>query len=198
MVTRQDVIDEALRLVDAEGLDAVTLRALATRLDIQAPTLYWHVKNKAELLDLLGDAIMDEALASIGDIGDPGWRDWLLDAATRLRRTMLAHPDGARIVSGARASLRRADFTELAMSTLVADGVPLQKARLIVVVVERYTVGYVLEEQSPPPPEDTRVPDPSELGRRLPTVMRALTEYYGAGRTADDLFTDGLLLILAT
>jgi TetR/AcrR family transcriptional regulator, tetracycline repressor protein len=199
-LNRQAVVSEALKLVDSEGLDAVTLRALAARLGVQAPTLYWHVRNKAELLDALGDAILDEALAAIDAlddaVADAGWQDWLAAAVTQLRRAMLAHPDGARIVSSARSSLRRADFTERAMATLVAQGVPAQRARLTVIVAERYTVGYVLEEQSPPPAEGSRQPDPTELTRRLPTITAAIIEYYSSGRTADDLFQDGVRFIL--
>lgn len=192
----QRVIDEAMRLVDAEGLDALTLRALARRLGVQAPTLYWHVKNKAELLDALADAIMDDTLATVPDAGPTGeWRNWLLAALVEFRRAMLAHPDGARIVSGARDSMRRADFSERAMSTLAAHGVELQRARMTVLAGERYTVGYVLEEQAPVP-DSNREFDLAELQRRLPTMTRAIGEYFAGGRTSDDLYRDGVRLIL--
>jgi TetR/AcrR family transcriptional regulator, tetracycline repressor protein len=201
-LTRQQVIDEAMRLVDANGLDALALRGLADRLGVRAPTLYWHVRNKAELLDALGDAIMDNALDAVPNSDPDGdWREWLLAALIELRRAMLAHPDGARIVSGARHSLRRADFSERAMSTLVDHGLVLQRARMVVLAAERYTVGYVLEEQAPGPEPDQQGPDhegvdPIELQRRLPTVTRAIIEYFSAGHTADDLYRDGVRLIL--
>jgi TetR/AcrR family tetracycline transcriptional repressor len=195
-LTRQRVIDEAMRLVDAHGLDKLTLRALAGRLDVQAPTLYWHVKNKAELLDALADAIMDDAIESLPDSPTAGeWSAWLVSALVSLRRAMLAHPDGARIVSGARDSMRRADFSERAMSTLVEHGVDLQRARLTVLAGERYTVGYVLEEQAPPPEPDREF-DIAELQRRFPTVTRAIGEYFSTGRTSDDLYRDGLRLVV--
>jgi TetR/AcrR family tetracycline transcriptional repressor len=196
-ITRQQVIDEALRLIDAEGLDALTLRALAGRLGVQAPTLYWHVRNKSELMDALADSIMDDALDPIPSLETGGgWPEWLLAALTQLRRAMLAHPDGARIVSGSRASLRRADFSERAMATLVADGVDLQRARMRVLVGERFTVGYVLEEQSSPLEQNQASPDPEEIQRRLPTATRAIVEYFSSGRTPDDLYQDGARLIL--
>jgi TetR/AcrR family transcriptional regulator, tetracycline repressor protein len=195
-LTRQQVIDEAMRLVDAEGLDALTLRALAGRLGVQAPTLYWHVKNKAELLDALADAIMDDALDTVPDAGPKGeWQGWLLAALLELRRALLAHPDGARIVSGARYSMRRADFSERAMSTLAAHGLELQRARMTVLVGERYTVGYVLEEQAPVP-DSSREFDLTELQRRLPMMTRAIGEYFAGGRTSDDLYRDGVRLML--
>lgn len=193
---RQSVIEAALDLVDRVGLDRVTLRGLAAQLEVQAPTLYWHIRNKAELLDALGDSVMDEALRAIDDAPGSDWQKWLLGAAIGLRKTMLAHPDGARIVSGARSSLRRADLSERAMATLVGAGVPLQRARLTVLAVERFTVGYVLEEQSAAPIDDRSPHDPAELVRRLPIVTRAITEYFESGRTADDLFQDGVRLIV--
>jgi TetR/AcrR family tetracycline transcriptional repressor len=196
-LTRQQVIDGALDLVDAEGLDALTLRALASRLGVQAPTLYWHVHNKSELLDALADAIMDDALATIHALDSKAeWGEWLLAALSELRRAMMAHPDGARIVSGARQSLRRADFSERAMATLVERGVDLQRARMTVLVGERFTVGYVLEEQAPVPEPGAETPDAAEIQRRLPTATRAIIEYFSSGRTADDLYRDGLRLIL--
>jgi TetR/AcrR family tetracycline transcriptional repressor len=195
-LTRRAVVDEALRLADSEGLDALTLRALAGRLGVQAPTLYWHVRNKAQLLEALADAVMDQAIQAIAEPAvDVDWQEWLSTAAQQLRQAMLAHPDGARIVASARASLRRADFSELAMATLAECGVALEQARLTVLVVERYTVGFVLDEQSRPP-DDVNPADPGELVRRLPTATRAITEYFESGRSVDDLFRDGLRLIL--
>jgi TetR/AcrR family tetracycline transcriptional repressor len=196
-LTRRQVVEEAMLRVDEHGLDALTLRALAARLGVQAPTLYWHVRNKAELLDALADAIMDDALGAIREpAAAEDWREWLLAGIAQLRRAMLAHPDGARIVSGARSSLRRADFSERALAVLAAHGVELQHARLIVLAAERYTVGYVLEEQSPEPDPNGPHPDPADLQRRLPTVTRAISEYFASGRTVDDLYRDGARLIL--
>ena len=187
---RQQIIDEALRLVDDEGLEALSLRTLAGRLGVQAPTLYWHIGSKAELLDALADAIMDDALQAIPTPGPDGnWADWLLTALVELRGALLRHRDGARIVSGARLSLRRADFSESAMSTLVDHGVELQRARLLVLAGERLTVGYVLEEQAPTD-ETQQPPDVDELQRRFPVMTRAIGQYFSDGRTSDDLYRD--------
>src|ERR1700755_2811951 len=63
-VTRERIVAVALELLDEAGLDGLTLRRLAERLGIRAPTLYWHVRNKRELLDLLAGAILEAALAA--------------------------------------------------------------------------------------------------------------------------------------
>ena len=193
---RQQVIDEALLVLDDRGLDALSLRTLAGRLGVQAPTLYWHIGSKAELLDALADAILDDALRAIPTPGtDDNWAEWLLTALTELRGAMLRHRDGARIVSGARLSLRRADFSESAMSTLVGHGVELQRARLLVLAGERATLGYVLEEQAPVD-ETQQPPDVEELRRRFPVMTEAIGDYFSSGRNSDDLYRDIARLIL--
>jgi TetR/AcrR family tetracycline transcriptional repressor len=195
---RQRVVDEALRLLDAEGLDALSLRTLAGRLGVQAPTLYWHIGSKAELLDALADAVMDEAIRAIpSPAPDDDWAGWLLTALVELRAAMLRHRDGARIISGARQSLRRADFSELAMSTLVGHRIELQQARLTVLAGERFTVGYVLEEQAPTD-SDQQAPDVDALRKRFPIMVQAIGEYFSADHTSDDLFRDIIGVILST
>jgi TetR/AcrR family tetracycline transcriptional repressor len=193
---REQVLRGAMRLLDDEGLDALSLRTLAGRLGVRAPTLYWHVRNKAELLDALADAIMDEAIASVPEPGGDG-RGWLLAALGQFRAAMLRHRDGARVVSGARYSLRRGDFSERAMATLVDHGIDLHHARLLVLAGERYTVGWVLEEQASVPPAPDRADLTVEaLRARFPVTTQAITEYFGTGRTADDLFQDIARVVL--
>lgn len=194
-LNREQVVRGAMELLDEVGLDALSLRTLATRLGVQAPTLYWHVKSKAGLLDALADAIMDEALAAIpAPASGEDAREWLLTALGRFRAALLRHRDGARIVSGARYSMRRGDFSERAMRTLVDHGLDLRHARLLVLAGERYTVGWVLEEQAPVP--DAPDIDVEALRARFPVTTRAITEYFTPGRTADDLYQDIARLVL--
>jgi len=195
-LSRQQVVAEALRLVDDRGLDALSLRVLAARLGVQAPTLYWYVKNKSELLDAAADAVMDDAISAT-PTPSPGadGRAWLLDALVALRAALLRHRDGARIVSGARYSMRRADFSELAMATLVEHGHAAHEARLLVLAGERYTVGWVLEEQAPAP--DGPAPDPDALRARFPVMVQAISDYFvGTGRTPEDLYRDATRQVL--
>ncbi|QIS12295.1 TetR/AcrR family transcriptional regulator C-terminal domain-containing protein [Nocardia arthritidis] len=196
---RQRIVTEAIALLDDEGLDGVTLRKLAARLGVRQPTLYWHLPNKAALVTALAEAILDQ---EFGELSPPApeepWQDWLGALAERLRRALLAHPDSARILSASQLSLKMADISELAMSTLVARGIPLHRARVIVLTVERFTVGHVLEEQVPRPTPDTMHDfDMAEFTRQHPTVIAGITEYFRPGRTVDDLFSECLQLVIA-
>jgi TetR/AcrR family tetracycline transcriptional repressor len=196
---RQRIVTEAVALLDAEGLDGVTTRKLAARLGVQSPTLYWHLPNKAALVTAIADAILDQ---EFGDMSPPEsdqhWQDWLSGLAERLRRALLAHPDGARVISASQLSVTMAAISELAMSTLVARGIPLRQARVIVLTVERFTVGHVLEEQAPRPDAETlKGFDMATFAEQHPTVVAAVADYFRPGRTVDDLFRDCLEVVIA-
>jgi TetR/AcrR family tetracycline transcriptional repressor len=166
---------------------------------VQSPTLYWHLPNKAALVTAIADAILD---GEFGDMSPPErdqhWQEWLRGLAERLRRALLAHPDGARVVSASQLSRTMAAISELAMSSLVARGIPLRQARVIVLTVERFTVGHVLEEQAPrPDAEALKDFDMAAFAERHSTVVAAVAEYFRPGRTVDDLFRDCLELVIA-
>lgn len=195
---RQRIVTEAVALLDEGGLEGVTLRKLAARLGVQQPTLYWHFSNKAALITAIAEAILAEGFPELTPPRpDEPWQDWLIELAQRLRRALLAHPDGARIVSLSQLSLKMAAISELAMSSLVAHGVPLRRARMIVLTMQHHTVGYVLEEQAPRPDAAAlKGFDMAGFGQSHPTMMTAITEYFEPGRTVNDLFRDCLDVIM--
>jgi TetR/AcrR family tetracycline transcriptional repressor len=195
---KQQIVTEAVALLDADGLDGVTLRKLAARLGVQQPTLYWHLPNKATLITAIADAILDEQFPEmVPPKPDESWQEWLVGMADRLRRALLAHPDGARIISTSQLSMRMAAFSELAISALVARGVALRQARLIVLTVEHFTVGHVLEEQTGLPTADiARDFDVESFASAYPTVVAGIAEYFQDGLTPDDLFRDCLGVII--
>ncbi|KAB1644131.1 TetR family transcriptional regulator [Gulosibacter chungangensis] len=89
--TRADVLATALRLLDERGLPDLSMRALARELDVQPSALYWHFKNKQELLA----GVADEILAPVNELPDEA------DAAkvaAEFRDSMLSVTDGAEVV----------------------------------------------------------------------------------------------------
>jgi TetR/AcrR family tetracycline transcriptional repressor len=196
---RQRIVTEAVALLDEAGLDGVTLRKLATRLGVQAPTLYWHLRNKADLVTALAETILEAEFAEVAPPG-PGqrWQEWLTLLADRLRRALLAHPDGARVVSAAQLSTTMALISDTAMRTLTEQGVSLRQARLTVLAVERFTIGHVLEEQAPRPGEGEVADfDLAAFAAHYPTLLAGIREYFEDGRTVDDLFHDTLKIIIS-
>ncbi|MBR7835560.1 TetR/AcrR family transcriptional regulator C-terminal domain-containing protein [Actinospica durhamensis] len=187
-----------MSLLDDEGLDGVTTRRLAARLGVQSPTLYWHVPNKAALVTALAEAILEQQFPELTPpSAEEPWQDWLSTLAQRLRRALLAHPDGARVLSAAQLCRKMAAISELAMGTLVTRGVPLRQARVIVLTVERFTFGHVLEEQAPRPDAAALKDfDMAAFAEQHPTLIAGITEYFQDGRTVDDLFRECLEVVI--
>jgi TetR/AcrR family transcriptional regulator, tetracycline repressor protein len=94
-IHQRQVIDVALALLDEEGLAELQMRAVASRLNVQASALYWHVHNKGELLSLMSAHFYDTALAAVPS--GLSWRDWLLTYGNAFRRALLGHRDSAQL-----------------------------------------------------------------------------------------------------
>lgn len=87
------VVDVALRLVDEEGVAALTLAAVANRAGVATPSLYKHVRNLAELRALMSARIMDELSERIGSaVLGRSADDAVRALMTAWRDYVLAHP----------------------------------------------------------------------------------------------------------
>ena len=86
----------------------------------------------------------------------------------------------------------------MARGTNGARRVPLRQARVITLAIERFTVGYVLEEQAPRPDETAlKSFDLADFTAAHPTLIAGITDYFQGGRTPDDLFDDCLGVVIA-
>lgn len=99
-LTRSTVCHEALALVDAEGLEALSMRRLAARLGCEAMSLYHHVRDKADLLDALHAAVLGDLepetpadAKRAGRARQPQWRLLLGGLSRALRTALLRHPN---------------------------------------------------------------------------------------------------------
>ncbi|MFC3448844.1 TetR/AcrR family transcriptional regulator C-terminal domain-containing protein [Amycolatopsis speibonae] len=155
-LTRQDIVRAGLRLLNDVGLNGLTLRLIAQELGVKAPALYWHVKNKQELLDEMATRMYADAMPGRVPEG-LGERDSLEVASRGLRRMMLAYRDGAKVFSG----------TFMTDDSLLGDN-PLQGrvdagleqylAGRALFTVYSYVVGFTIEEQAVYPVPGERDP----------------------------------------
>lgn len=84
------IVSAAIELLDAEGLDGLSMRRLGAKLDAGATSAYWYVRNKDELLELAIDEVMGEV--EIPDPARAGWRTAAASAAREYRAVILRHP----------------------------------------------------------------------------------------------------------
>ena len=89
--TREQIAAAAMRIADAEGTDAVTMRRVATELGAGTMTLYHYVANKRELLALMDDAMMGELLVPDDELADD-WREATAQIARRSYGVFKRHP----------------------------------------------------------------------------------------------------------
>jgi TetR/AcrR family transcriptional regulator, tetracycline repressor protein len=150
-IQRDVVLQQALEILDEEGVDGLTMRALATKLKIQAPSLYWHFANKQELLEALADALM-EGVGRKTDF-DADWQTVLKSIAREIRQALLAHHDAARVFAGTypvRENVVR--IGEAVMATLRRAGGTPTFAAWAMLSLSYYITGFVVEEQALQPP----------------------------------------------
>jgi TetR/AcrR family tetracycline transcriptional repressor len=104
-LSRARLVSAALGLVQREGLEALTMRALADQLNVKAASLYWHVRDRRELLELLADGILEKVPATRGT----NWRLGVLNAAAALRMALVSQQDADRILLEVPDAIQRSD-----------------------------------------------------------------------------------------
>ena len=89
-LTRERVVTEALAVISADGVEALSMRTLAARLGVVPGALYRHVRSKEQLHDL----ILDGVLSEVDCLTDPshGWTGQVMTLAQRLRTVLENHP----------------------------------------------------------------------------------------------------------
>jgi AcrR family transcriptional regulator len=94
-LTPQQIAETAVKIADAEGLDAITMRRLATELGVAPMAAYRYVSSKDDILELMIDLVY----AELDHPDTAGWREALRAVANHTRALMLKHPWLAHITS---------------------------------------------------------------------------------------------------
>ena len=95
-LSKKAVVDRALALADANGLDGLTIRRLAEDLGVTPMALYWHFRSKEELLNGLADQVWAEMNAKV-DAAQP-WSRQLQGLLESLVRVLRAHPCASQLL----------------------------------------------------------------------------------------------------
>ncbi len=190
---KSTIIDAALDLLNEAGIDALSTRALAQKLGVQQPALYWHFKNKRALLDALNATIQaryDTYEPSPGET----WQLFFRRNMMTFRTALLSVRDGARLHAGTEAEPDHVEQIERLMAFMIRQGIRPADAMSLSIATSRYVVGCVLEEQSEPPsPEQVAALD--NRAQAFPNVAAALVNY--RTNSAETHFLFGLDLLIA-
>src|SRR5713226_2510537 len=141
-LTRERLVEAALALVNEEGLEGLSMRALADRLEVKASSLYWHVRDRRELLDLLAEEILET-------VSRPrrrsSWRENVVAIAEALRWRVAAQKDANRILLEVPEALERSETFADMKSALVGAGLQESEAEDLA----RFAMAYVMAGRTP-------------------------------------------------
>jgi TetR/AcrR family transcriptional regulator, tetracycline repressor protein len=193
------VVRAALDVLDGAGIDGVTVRAVAARLGVQAPALYWHVRDKRELLDEMATEIWRQVSAEVAALrADLPWDEVMAGFAAITRRALLAHRDGAKVFSGTYLTDTSVlEAQEERFAQMVKEGFTAPDATRAYSLLYSFTIGFCIEEQAAAQAGDNRF-SAARRAERLdarthPVIAEGGPQIFG---DPDARFTDLVALII--
>ncbi|MGI8574561.1 MAG: TetR/AcrR family transcriptional regulator [Egibacteraceae bacterium] len=195
---RRTIVATALAIVDAEGLEALSMRRLARTLGVAPMSLYRHVRDKDEVLALVAEAVA-ELVASPAE--DLSWHEAAAALCRSVRAVLLDHRGVARLLLGpipfTPAVLR---LTETLLGNLARAGLRPAQAAAAHEALWMLTVGSVIVEQAPlagadaAPMREQLARATQTVGSQLPALAAALPHW--AALRQGQAFDLGLELLL--
>ncbi|MCM2391364.1 TetR/AcrR family transcriptional regulator [Streptomyces albipurpureus] len=147
-LSREQIVSEAIRLLDADGVDALSMRKLGARLNAGATSMYSHVANKDELIELVVDEVHGEIEVPAAS-GAQEWREATEAVAHSLRATILRHPWLASLFGAAGMAYLGPNMMRLSddmLGVLESAGFELDAADNAVSTVFAFVVGMATTE----------------------------------------------------
>lgn len=183
---RPAVLTAALAVLDAEGRAALTMRRVARELDVEAPSLYAHVRSKDDLINGVLDLVLD-GIELPRENAD--WRTALVEGFTSYRRTLTSHPAVPGLMTErSHTSVAQARLVARSIELLESSGLSTASAVRVHVTLVAYTLGFVVQEVGRPARMSANALASSATMQRAVNALLATS--------VDDRFHAGLELIL--
>lgn len=170
LIDRETVVRIALRTIDEDGLEGLSLRRLATEIGVNNKSLYHHFRDKNEL-------IAAAAELALHDVGVPAadgehWSEWLLRSGQVYRDAILAHPALITVMlARGRFNFGLGWFEEILVN-LEAQGLPSAATMALIEITESFAVGNVLCKTA----ARTGAPQSNEVQGSHPKLAEALSQ----------------------
>jgi AcrR family transcriptional regulator len=203
-LSRERIVQAALRVMDVDGLEAVSMRRVAREVGVEAMSLYHHVKDKEDLLDGVCAAVMADFRIPDEEGGD--WFSLAGHGAREWRRVLKAHPNALTLFAWRQkpvTDLQALRPMEFALSVIGRAGLDDREAVQVFNVMGGYIMGFVVMEVGrmfSAGALDKDAPSPEDMARslppgQLPCIAAALP--YLASCDPDEQFDFGLTLLFA-
>lgn len=186
LITRENAARAALLLIDRDGLDALSLQAVARELGVSAPSLYHHFRDKEALLAHVARCMLEE-VGGEQEHWSPDWETRMIELSLATRRVALRHPNAAPL------SLRF--FPRQLMLPAYEAGLrdcpyPLHVHLIVHEVIEKFTYGSSLFAAAAEAHHIPAMPtvDPDHFPRLAEAIALAPSD--------EDVFAESLKVLL--
>jgi TetR/AcrR family transcriptional regulator, tetracycline repressor protein len=143
-VTKEAIIKASLEILNRDGISNLTMRALAKELNIKAASLYWHIKDKQDLYDLIAEHINQE-IALPETLDDA--KETLTIFALEIRRVLLKTRDAVEILASSFPSTpSRINAIKFLLATLTKYGVSDKNCLSAANIINNYVLSFVADE----------------------------------------------------
>jgi AcrR family transcriptional regulator len=197
-LSRDRIVATAIELLDAQGLDGLTMRRLADRLGSGVMSLYWHVDNKEDVFDLALDSVLDyRGRSPAAEHQD--WRGDVVHLLEDWRASMLRHPWSASLLPRRALGPNMLGRLELLSRTLSGAGVADADLNAAIWSLWNYVMGATVTRASFELSDDDMAAGQqrlTHLSERYPTIERSRllldNDWDGAFRKGLGFLLDGL------
>ncbi|WP_433359866.1 TetR/AcrR family transcriptional regulator [Streptosporangium sp. CA-115845] len=179
LISKRKALEVALDIIDNEGVDALSIRRLAERLNVNGASLYHHFENKEEIV--VGAAQLALAEIRTPQTHDDPWRVWILRNARRLRQAFREHPDLVPVMLRRQPLQIGAAQVDATVALLEQENVPTGAIIPMLEALELYAIGSALHEAQSGGAGVGQEPDPETA----PHLTRALEQ---RALSADEIF----------
>ncbi|HEX5378056.1 MAG TPA: TetR/AcrR family transcriptional regulator C-terminal domain-containing protein [Phenylobacterium sp.] len=200
-LTREAVIEAAARVLERDGIEGLTMRAVAAELGVQAPALYWYVANKEALQVALYDHLMAGLVFTPRGLD---WREDLREMCRTLRARLLSRRDVARLVPhGFFTGPNSLAHTETVLGLLIGAGLAPRDAFYALAAGFTYVVSWSVGEADLRARPRGERPGLDAANRGLmdnpayPNLQAVTRAFAGRGDDVDEQFAFGVDCLIA-
>ncbi len=144
-LNREAVVQAALAMLDTVGVEGLSMRALADRLEVKAASLYWHLRDKDQLLELVAEAVLDRVTVPISP---PSWRAQVTGACDELAQFLRDHRAAATVVLSCLPVVQRSRLGRDLARVLAAEGLQAPESAAFALVAEAAASAFLVPHPS--------------------------------------------------
>ncbi|WP_353065057.1 TetR/AcrR family transcriptional regulator [Tunturibacter psychrotolerans] len=190
-LSRETIAAAALEIADKEGFDAVSMRRIAQELNVGTMSLYYYVKTKDDLIAVMDDALLGEALLPKVP---KGWQEAMMEIARHTHALFLRHPWALVSMLSAPPGLNAMRHMEQCLEALAEIHMTNSEKLALLATVDDFVFGHALRETA----NDTAIDTEFAAAQLATGAFPRIAKIFAKGRieTRKGRFEQGLQALL--